>query len=131
MKLILKPGLLLLLSVFFFSCNTDPVELADHDWKVTSLSGSPASKGDLSKLSLVFKEGKEIGRFAGCNNYRGGANYNQEQIQFSTLYTDNSSCELDQLEERFLSNLESSEKYPYRTGANLINLMMLAKYLFQ
>ena len=49
-------------------------------------------------------------------NFRGGATYNQEQIQFSTLYTDNRSCKLEQLEQRFLSNLESSKQYSYYAG---------------
>ncbi|WP_316929279.1 META domain-containing protein [Cyclobacterium qasimii] len=60
-----------------------------------------------------------MGGFAGCNNYRGGATYNEEQIKFSTLYSDNSSCEYNELEQRFLSNLESSKQYTYHAG-NLI-----------
>ncbi|GAB3006850.1 META domain-containing protein [Cyclobacterium sediminis] len=116
MNLYFKSGLFLLFTVFLFSCNSEPVELADHDWKVTDLSGSPASKSELAKLSLEFKDGKEIGGFAGCNDYRGGATYNEEQIQFSTLYTDNRSCKLKQLEKRFLSNLESSKQYSYYAG---------------
>ncbi|AEL24866.1 protein of unknown function DUF306 Meta and HslJ [Cyclobacterium marinum DSM 745] len=116
MNLYFKSSLVLLIAVFLFSCHSEPVELADHDWKVTDLSGSPASKSELAKLSLEFKDGKEIGGFAGCNNFRGGATYNQEQIQFSTLYTDNRSCKLEQLEQRFLSNLESSKQYSYYAG---------------
>ncbi|WP_339923058.1 META domain-containing protein [uncultured Cyclobacterium sp.] len=114
-----KTSLILLIIVFCFSCNSEPIELSDHDWKVTDLTGSAATKKELSKLSLLFKEDKKIGGFAGCNNYRGGATYNQEQIKFSTLYSDNSSCENDEIEQRFLSNLESSKKYTYNAG-NLI-----------
>jgi len=112
----LKPSLILLLFAFCFSCNPEPVELSDHDWKVTDLTGSAATKKELSKLSLIFKEDKEIGGFAGCNNYRGGATYNQEQIKFSTLYSDNSSCKFNELQQRFLSNLESSKQYTYHAG---------------
>jgi heat shock protein HslJ len=112
----IKTSLFILLSTFIFSCNSTPVDLAEHDWKVTDLAGSAATKKDLTKLSLIFKEGQEIGGFAGCNDYRGGASYNQEQIKFSTLYSDNSSCELIQLEKRFLSNLESSKQYTYNAG---------------
>ena len=91
----LKTSLILLLIVFCFSCNSEPIELSNHDWKVTDLKGSAATKKDLSKLSLIFKEDKKISGFAGCNNYRGGATYNQEQIKFSTLYSDNSSCTMN------------------------------------
>tara|TARA_R110002049_G_scaffold64267_1_gene169781 strand:- start:3916 stop:4347 length:432 start_codon:yes stop_codon:yes gene_type:complete len=115
----LKTSLILLLFTFCFSCKTEPIDLANHDWKVKDLTGSPASKDELSKLSLIFKEGQEIGGFAGCNYYRGGATYNQEQIKFSTLYSDKSNCELKELEKRFLTNLESSKQYTYHAG-NLI-----------
>jgi heat shock protein HslJ len=112
----IKTSLFILLTAFIFSCNSEPIELADYDWKVTDLAGSAATNKELSLLTLVFNEDKKIGGFAGCNNYRGGASYNQEQIKFSTLYSDNSSCELLQLEKRFLSNLESSKQYTYNAG---------------
>ncbi|MBD3629206.1 META domain-containing protein [Cyclobacterium sp.] len=98
------------------SCGSEPVELSDHEWKVTEVTGSSATKETMENLSLIFKEGQEIGGFAGCNDYRGGATYNQEQIKFSTLYADNESCDYSSLEKRFLSNLESSVSYTYNAG---------------
>lgn len=98
------------------SCGSEPVELSDHEWKVTEVTGSSATKETMENLSLIFKEGQEIGGFAGCNDYRGGATYNREQIKFSTLYADNESCDDSNLEKRFLSNLESSVSYTYNAG---------------
>ncbi|WP_439481995.1 META domain-containing protein [Cyclobacterium plantarum] len=98
------------------SCGSEPVELPDHEWKVTEVTGSSATKETMENLSLIFKEGQEIGGFAGCNDYRGGATYNREQIKFSTLYADNESCDDSGLEKRFLSNLESSVSYTYNAG---------------
>ena len=106
---------LLFLSVFFLcACGSDPVELSDHKWKVTSVTGTSATQEKLANLTLEFKEDQEVGGFAGCNEYRGGATYNQKQIKFSTLYTDNSSCEDAALERAFLKNLESGSTYIYQ-----------------
>lgn len=55
-----------------------------------------------------------VGGFAGCNEYRGGATYNQKHIKFSTLYTDNNSCEDTDLERTFLKNPESGSTYIYQ-----------------
>lgn len=99
-----------------FSCKSEPVELADHDWIVTDLAGSAAPKEKLTDLALEFKEEQAIGGFAGCNDYRGAATYNQEQIKFSTLYADTDSCDDINLEKRFLSNLEASTRYTYSAG---------------
>ncbi len=98
------------------ACGGEPIELSEHDWVVTSVTGSSASDDKLSQLTLEFKDGQEIGGFAGCNDYRGGATYNQEQIKFSTLYTDNDKCEDINLERRYLQNLENSASYTFTGG---------------
>ncbi|SHM60166.1 Heat shock protein HslJ [Cyclobacterium lianum] len=116
MKYLQISSILLFSIGFFLACGSETVELSEHDWKVTDLTGSAAPKEKLGNLSLVFKEGQEIGGFAGCNDYRGGATYNREQIKFSTLYADNESCDDSNLEKRFLSNLESSVSYTYSAG---------------
>ena len=100
----------------FLACGGEPIELSDHDWVDTSVTGSSASKEKLSNLTLEFKDGQEIGGFAGCNDYRGGATYNREQIKFSTLYTENEKCDDINLEERYLRNLENSATYTYTGG---------------
>ncbi|MFC4871187.1 META domain-containing protein [Negadavirga shengliensis] len=105
---------LIFVALFIFSCESEPVDLSDHDWKVINLTGTSAPKEKLEGLTLEFKEGQEIGGFAGCNDYRGGATYNREQIKFSTLYTDGDNCEDMNVERTFLSNLESSSTYTYR-----------------
>jgi heat shock protein HslJ len=106
---------MLLLSFFFlYACGGDPVELSDHKWKATSVTGTSPTKEKLSSLTLEFKEDQEVGGFAGCNEYRGGATYNQKQIKFSTLYTDSKSCEDAALERAFLKNLESAATYIYQ-----------------
>jgi len=104
------------LAIVLVACNPEPVELSDHDWFVTDLAGSSAAKEKLADLSLEFKEEQAIGGFAGCNDYRGAATYNREQIKFSTLYADTDSCDDINLEKRFLSNLESSTSYTYSAG---------------
>jgi heat shock protein HslJ len=105
------------LCVFLFSaCSPEPIQLSDYDWKVTQLAGSNAPKAKLESLTLAFKEGQEIGGFGGCNEFRGGATYNQQQIKFSTLYTDNQSCEDAALERTYLKNLESSVNYIYNAN---------------
>lgn len=108
-------GVLFVASILF-ACEGEPLELSDHDWVVTAVTGSSASKERLNNLTLEFKDGQEIGGFAGCNEYRGGATYNREQIKFSTLYTDNEKCDDINLEERFLRNLENSASYTYSAG---------------
>jgi heat shock protein HslJ len=106
---------MLLLSFFFlYACGGDPVELSDHKWKATSVTGTSPTKEKLSSLTLEFKEDQEVGGFSGCNEYRGGATYNQKQIKFSTLYTDSKSCEDAALERAFLKNLESAATYIYQ-----------------
>ncbi|WP_158856011.1 META domain-containing protein [Lunatibacter salilacus] len=106
---------LFLLSIFFFyACGSEPVELSDHKWKATNVAGAAASKEKLANLTLEFREDQEIGGFAGCNEYRGGATYNQQQIKFSTLYTDNETCDDSALERAFLKNLESGSTYTYQ-----------------
>lgn len=106
---------MLLLSFFFlYACGGEPVELSDHKWKATSVTGTSSTKEKLSTLTLEFKEDQEVGGFAGCNEYRGGATYNQKQIKFSTLYTDSKSCEDAALERAFLKNLESAATYIYQ-----------------
>lgn len=107
---------LFFLSALFLSCNSEPVTLSDHDWKVIDLAGSAATDDKLATLTLVFEEDQAIGGFAGCNNFRGAATFNREQIKFSTLYADNASCEDINLEKRYLSNLESSTGYTYSAG---------------
>ncbi|EON78857.1 hypothetical protein ADIS_0754 [Lunatimonas lonarensis] len=105
------------LCLFLFSaCSSEPIQLSDYDWKVTQLAGSNAPKAKLESLTLEFKEGQEIGGFAGCNEFRGGATYNQQQIKFSTLYTNNQSCEDAALERIYLKNLESSVNYIYNAN---------------
>ncbi|WP_114748671.1 META domain-containing protein [Pleomorphovibrio marinus] len=106
----------LFIATLIFACGGEPLELSDHDWVVTDVTGSSASKDKLSNITLEFKEGQEVGGFAGCNEYRGGATYNREQIKFSTLYTDNEKCDDISLEERFLRNLENSATYTYSAG---------------
>lgn len=86
MKYLQISFVLLAFATILVSCGSEPVELSDHEWKVTDVTGSSATKETLGNLSLIFKEGQEIGGFAGCNDYRGGATYNREQIKFSTLY---------------------------------------------
>lgn len=106
---------LLLLSIFFISaCGSDPVELSDHKWRATSVTGASATNEKLATLTLEFKGDQEVVGYAGCNEYRGGATYNQKQIKFSTLYTDNSSCEDAALERAFLKGLENSATYIYQ-----------------
>lgn len=116
MKYLQKSFVLFSIVSLLFSCGSEPIELSEHDWKVTNLTGSSATNEKLGNLSLIFEEGQEIGGFAGCNDYRGGATYNREQIKFSTLYADNESCDDSTLEKRFLSNLESSVRYTYSAG---------------
>jgi heat shock protein HslJ len=99
---------------FYYGCGSESVELSDHKWRVTNVAGASASKDKLGNLTLEFKEDKEISGFAGCNEYRGGATYNQQQIQFSTLYTDNQRCEDAALERTYLKNLESGSTYTYQ-----------------
>lgn len=101
---------------FILSCNNETVEISDHDWKVTNLPGTSAPKDKLNNLTLEFKDDQEIGGFSGCNDFRGGATYNREQIKFSTLYTDNERCEDINIEKTYLSNLESSSTYSYRAN---------------
>lgn len=106
---------LLPLAIFFlYACGSDPVELSDHKWKATSVAGASATTEKLATLTLEFREDQEVVGYAGCNEYRGGATYNQKQIKFSTLYTDNSSCEDAALERAFLKGLESSATYIYQ-----------------
>lgn len=102
-----------MLSLLMVSCNQEPVDLSEHDWRVTDVTGVAATKEKMNNLSLEFGEGQEINGFAGCNEYRGGATYNREEIKFSTLYTDSENCEEINLEKRFLANLESSTSYTY------------------
>jgi heat shock protein HslJ len=106
---------LLFLSVFcLYACGSDPVELSDHKWKATNVAGTSATQEKLANLTLEFKEDQEVGGFAGCNEYRGGATYNKRQIKFSTLYTDQNSCEDAALERVFLKNLENGSTYLYQ-----------------
>jgi len=118
MLLKIKPSvLLLLLSLMsLLGCENEPIELSDYTWRATSVAGSAANKEKLANLTLEFKEDQEITGFSGCNNYRGGATYNRQQIKFSTLYTDNQPCEDEALERRFLENLESASTYTYQAN---------------
>lgn len=116
MKIFSTLAYVFVLSALLLSCNSEPVTLSDHDWMVTDLAGSAATDDKLANLTLVFEEDQEIGGFAGCNDFRGAATFNQEQIKFSTLYSDNASCEDINLEKRYLSNLESSTSYTYSAG---------------
>ncbi|MEX2513544.1 MAG: META domain-containing protein [Cyclobacteriaceae bacterium] len=104
---------ILFLSLIMLSCNSEPIELSDHEWRVIDLSGAGTSKEKLRNLTLTFQEDQKISGFAGCNDYRGGATYNREQIKFSTLYTDKENCEDINLEKTYLSNLENSSNYTY------------------
>jgi heat shock protein HslJ len=119
MKFSIILSAVVLLSLLIVSCNQEPVELSDHDWRVTEVTGVSATKETMNNLSLEFGEGQEINGFAGCNDYRGGATYNREEIKFSTLYTDNANCEDINLEKRFLANLESSTSYTF-SGNKLV-----------
>ncbi|MEX2567286.1 MAG: META domain-containing protein [Cyclobacteriaceae bacterium] len=103
----------LFLSLILFSCDSEPIELSDHEWRVIDVSGTASTKEKLSTLTLTFEEEQKISGFAGCNDYRGGATYNREQIKFSTLYTDKENCDDINLEKTFLANLESSSTYTY------------------
>ncbi|MEX0883817.1 MAG: META domain-containing protein [Cyclobacteriaceae bacterium] len=103
----------LFLSLILFSCDSEPIELSDHEWRVIDVSGTASTKEKLSALTLTFEEEQKISGFAGCNDYRGGATYNREQIKFSTLYTDKENCDDINLEKTFLANLESSSTYTY------------------
>lgn len=106
---------LFLLSILFvYACGSEPVDLSDYKWRATNVAGAAASKEKLANLTLEFREDQEIGGFAGCNEYRGGATYNQQQIKFSTLYTDNEVCDDSALERAFLKNLESGSTYTYQ-----------------
>jgi heat shock protein HslJ len=116
MRILNISAVVMISASLFLACGGEPIELSDHDWVVTSVTGSSASNDKLSQLTLEFKDGQEIGGFAGCSDYRGGATYNQEQIKFSTLYTDNDKCEDINLERRFLQNLENSATYTYTGG---------------
>lgn len=117
MKSFLSIPVIAILSAFLFmSCGSEPIELSDHDWKVTQLAGTSASKAKLENLTLEFKEDQAIGGFSGCSEFRGGATYNQQQIKFSTLYTDNESCEDTALERVYLKNLENSSQYVYNAN---------------
>ncbi|MCC5939599.1 MAG: META domain-containing protein [Lunatimonas sp.] len=102
------------------SCGSEPIELSDYDWRVTQLAGTSASKAKLENLTLEFKEDQAIGGFAGCGEFRGGATYNQQQIKFSTLYTDQTSCEDAALERVYLKNLENSSQYVYNANKLII-----------
>lgn len=104
---------MIFLSLSLISCDSEPIELSDHDWKVTELTGVSATNEQLNNLTLVFGEDQEINGFAGCNEYRGGATYNREQIKFSTLYTDSENCDDISMEKQFLANMESSTTYTY------------------
>lgn len=107
-------AILILSTFFYFGCDSETVELSDHKWKATNVAGAAATKEKLANLTLEFREDQEIGGFAGCNEYRGGATYNQQQIKFSTLYTDNEICDDSVLERVFLKNLESGSTYTYQ-----------------
>lgn len=107
-------AVLILSSFFYFSCDRESIELSDHKWKATKVAGASATKEKLANLTLEFKDDQEISGFSGCNEYRGGATYNQQQIKFSTLYTNNESCEDAALERTFLKNLESGSTYTYQ-----------------
>ncbi|WP_209331324.1 META domain-containing protein [Lunatimonas salinarum] len=102
------------------SCGSEPIELSDHDWRVTQLAGTGASKAKLESLTLEFKEDQAVGGFTGCGQFRGGAVYNQQQIKFSTLYTENRSCEDAALERVYLKNLENSAQYMYNANKLII-----------
>jgi CheY-like chemotaxis protein len=51
---------LFFVALFIFSCESEPVDLSDHDWKVINLSGTSAPKEKLEGLTLEFKDGQEI-----------------------------------------------------------------------
>ncbi|WP_194775195.1 META domain-containing protein [Pararhodonellum marinum] len=111
MKIIQQISLLILIVVISTACTSEPIDLADHNWKGKSIAGTSANQEKVSNLTLEFGEGQEISGEAPCNSFRGGATYNREQIKFSALYTDRKICDDYDLEKIFLTNLEASSRY--------------------
>lgn len=104
------------LSLLSTGCDSQSKDIAENDWRVIQIAGTSATQSSLEKLTLSFEEDQKVTGFAGCNEFRGGAVYNEQQIKFSTLYTDNERCDDANLERRYLQNLENGARYTYHAN---------------
>ncbi|WP_186755855.1 META domain-containing protein [Echinicola salinicaeni] len=110
MKFLNVLSLICLLSFTFFACG-GPTDIGAHEWKVRSIKGAPATKEQLSDMTLKFGKDKKVSGTSICNDFNGQAVYNKEKVKFSTLYADSNPCDERFIEQAYLSSLEMSKKY--------------------
>ncbi|GGZ35117.1 hypothetical protein GCM10007049_30680 [Echinicola pacifica] len=93
-----------------FSCG-GPTDIGKYEWSVREINGAPATQEQLAKLSLKFEAESKVTGQAPCDEFRGKAVYNKDKVKFTTLYTDQNSCDQGALQSAYLSSLENSATY--------------------
>lgn len=100
----------------FDGCGGDPAALlAANDWRLASLDGRDV---EAATPTLVFGEDRSLTGDGGCNRYRGSYALTGEGIEISPLSATRMSCspEVDDLEQRFLEQLEATRRFYLEDG---------------